>query len=239
MSCIRELYKKRSLPDEVIDLLLASWAPSTRDRYKPYINKWINFCIERNIDPLSPSVEKGAEFLTILFNTGVGYSVVNTARSALSSFIQLPQGISFGKMPIITRLLRGMFKTRPSLPRYMVTYDVNIVFNYLRSLPPIPKISLKDLTFKVVTLLCLLTGQRCQSINYLNIDYMHIERGKIVFYIPKILKTTTPSFHTSPLELLLYEKDTAICAVTHILLSLSSSPIEERQVIYSQLQDTT
>ena len=50
--------------------------------------------------------------------------MVNTARSALSSAFPAKDGTSFGKHPLNARLWRGMFKQKPSRPRYTVTYDV-------------------------------------------------------------------------------------------------------------------
>ena len=128
--------------------------------------------------------------------------------------------------------MKGIFKLRPSLPRYMVTYDVNIVLNYLKSFPPIPAIQLKELTFKVTTLLCLLSGQRCQTIHALKLDFMHKEKDRIVFYIPTILKTTTPTFHTAPLEFLAYEEDHSVCIVRHLNYYISlTEPLREANTL--------
>ena len=43
-------------------------------------------------------------------------------------------GTEFGKHPIIARMLKGIFRNRPALPRYMVTYDPDLVLNFLNSL---------------------------------------------------------------------------------------------------------
>ena len=58
------------------------------------------------------------------FHEGVSYSMVNTTRSALSSVFPAKEGTLFDKHRIIIKLLRGMYKQRPSLPHYAVTYDV-------------------------------------------------------------------------------------------------------------------
>ena len=70
------------------------------------------------------SVNQGAELLGEYFHESVGNSMVNTARSALSSAFPAKDGTSFGKHPLNARLWRGMFKQKPSRPRYTVTYDV-------------------------------------------------------------------------------------------------------------------
>ena len=87
-----------------------SWSKGTQKQYSPYISRWFNYCTRHNIDPFDSSVNQGAESLAEYFHEGVSYSMVNTARSALSSVFPAKDGIPFGKHPRIVRLLRGMFK---------------------------------------------------------------------------------------------------------------------------------
>ena len=75
------------------------------------------------MDAFDSSVNQGAEFLAEYVHEGVSYSMINTARSNLSSVFPAKDDTHFGHQSLIARLLRGMFKQRPSLPRYTVTYD--------------------------------------------------------------------------------------------------------------------
>jgi len=34
-------------------------------------------------------------------------------------------------IPWVSRMMKGVFKLRPSLPKYTVTYDVTILLNYM------------------------------------------------------------------------------------------------------------
>ena len=52
-------------------------------------------------------------------------------------------GTEFGKNPTITRMLKGVFRNRPSLPKYMVTYDPHLVLSFLKYLPSWNNIILK------------------------------------------------------------------------------------------------
>lgn len=65
-------------------------------------------------------------------------------------------------------------------------------------------------------LLCLLTGQRCQTLTKLDITLMQILQGKIVFTIGEKLKTTRPGKHLEPIELLEYPQDESLCVVSHL-----------------------
>jgi len=86
-----------------------------------------------SIDPFAASIYEGAEFLVDYFRiSGNGYSI-NTARSALSAIIKPHDSVPFGKNPLITRILKGIFGEKPSLPRYTVTYDAKQVIDFIKS----------------------------------------------------------------------------------------------------------
>ena len=57
-------------------------------------------------------------------------------------------GTEFGKQPVIASMLKVIFRNRPALPRYIVTYDPDLVLNFLKSLPSWNNITLKRLTLK-------------------------------------------------------------------------------------------
>ena len=80
--------------------------------------------------PLSATVEEGANFLAILYDEGIGYSALNTTRSALSTVFTLQNNHTFGTHPLVTRFMKGVFETRPSLPCFSETWDVNVVLDY-------------------------------------------------------------------------------------------------------------
>ena len=124
------------------------------------------------IDPYSATFEQGSEFLVYLHNDiKAKYSTVAAARSALSAILPLQQGNTFGKDPIVNRVLKGMFRERPSLPKHM--YDTIAVLRYIRSFPTNKQLLLEQLTKKLVILLCILNGQRSPSIACLCLDVMH------------------------------------------------------------------
>jgi hypothetical protein len=79
--------KERELSQQAAELVLKSWREGTRNQYNPYIKRWQLYCSERQIDPISAPIEAGVNFLADLYNSGVGYSAVNTARSALYSYL--------------------------------------------------------------------------------------------------------------------------------------------------------
>ena len=161
LSLVGEKLNRFDLSDPAKDIILASWRSGTSKQYKSYLDRWKSYCSDHEIDMFNPGLENAIEFLTQLFSSGIGYSAINTARSALPSIITLSRGTPIGEHPLICRFVKGVFELRPSLPKYTEIWDVAIVLNYLKTLDPPQGLTLKNLTLKTSTLLCLLSGQRC------------------------------------------------------------------------------
>ena len=109
--------------------------------------------------------------------------------------------------------MKGVFEKRPSLPRNNVTWDTSVVLNYLRTLSPLAKLTLKMLTLKTVTLVALLSAQRAQTIHLLSLEHMTAS-SSYKFRIPHPIKTTKPGKHIQELELAAYPEDETLCIVT-------------------------
>ena len=154
------------------------------------------------------TTEMGIEFLTEYFKTGVGYSSVNSARSALPSIIKPVCNVPFGKSPLVCRFLKGVY-IRPALPRYVTTWDATKVFTFIKSKPTFTNCDLKTLSHRLATLLCLTTGQRDQTIKCLNLDCIKISSDKVVLFVPETLKTTRPGHHLPPTERV-YQNDSIL-----------------------------
>ena len=191
----------------------------------------------QNIDVLSPTVQQIVEFLANLFQDGLGYSAINTARSALSSMISIDNR-PVGEHPLICRLMKGIFNLKPSLPKYSHIWDVGDLLSYFQRLPKFPEMSLKDLTYTTATLLCILTGQRCQTLHKMNIDYIHILPDRLRITIPHLLKTSKPGKHQAPLEIIAYPEDPSICIVTRFneYISRTASLRKQNTTLFLSIQ---
>jgi hypothetical protein len=62
---------------------MSSW--KTGIHYQTYISKWVQYCCERHISSISVTIVDVIDFFTGLFQSGLGYSALNTARGALSA----------------------------------------------------------------------------------------------------------------------------------------------------------
>lgn len=114
------------------------------------------------------------DFLTSLYDEGLSYSSINSARCALSAILESPASAypTFGEHPDVKRFMKGIFQSRPPLPRYCKTWDVNLVLQYIGSMGNSQELSLKDLTLKFVMLVALTTAQRGQSLQLLDTQNM-------------------------------------------------------------------
>ena len=104
-------------------------------------------------------------------------------------------------------------KQGPLNPRYAVTWDVNKVLNYLKSIST-TECSLKDLTLKLVTLMSLVSAQRGQTIHYLSLEDMVVSKAAVTFVISKPLKQSKPGSKPTIVEFVAYPDNPNICVVT-------------------------
>ncbi|CAG2240323.1 unnamed protein product [Mytilus edulis] len=211
---IGEILQNYGLSKESSEIIIASWKPATRQQYWTYFKRWLLFCSERKINSFKATELNVLEFLTSLYEIGLGYSAINTARSMLSSFMSVNQEKTVGQWPLVKRFLKGIFNLKPSLPRYQRTWDVEVVLKYLKTLSPVYMLSLRVLTYKLVTLLLLLTGQRLQTIHSLDLDDITVTDSNIYIDVRSLLKCSKPGRHLQPIELPAFIEDKSLCIVT-------------------------
>ena len=167
-----ESLTKQGISAEATKIILKSWRKDASKQYLSYYKKWLDFCHREQISTFCPSLAQVMEFLLSLFNSGLTYSSLNTARSALSSILPSMDGIPVGQHPLVFRFLKRVFESRPAMPRHTAVWDVNQVLDFLKTLSPVNEISLKSLTLRPSMLLVLVTAHRGQSLLFLYVDSM-------------------------------------------------------------------
>ena len=205
---------KCNLSKRVKSHLLKSWRPKTIRQYQVYHRRWNTFCIIKGIDPLTANLNNGLDFLCELFDKGLRYSALNSARSALSCVLGLTEGMKFGCHPLTIRLLKSFYNQRPPMARYSSIWNINVVLDYLRELTPLSSLSLKMLSFKTVMLLLLCTCSRQQRL--LNIKRSHISYevdGSISIRISILQKHSRKGRSLEILKLQEFKDDRGLCVV--------------------------
>ena len=185
---LRERYRNQQLLEDAMDLMLSSWRTKTNKSYDSLFAKWHRWCSERSSDPFSGPIAQVANFLAYLYKEGYQYSSVNAYRSAISSVYEKVEGYTVGQHPLICRLVKGVFQSRPPLPRYTHTWDVQKVLNYLDTLGDNQMLSLKHLTWKVTMLLALSRPSRSADLSKLDISKRVYKPDGVCFYPSALAK---------------------------------------------------
>lgn len=176
----------------------------------------MSFCSRQHTDSLQPSVATVIDFLTELYESGLAYSAMNTARCALSTFIILEGNISVGSHPLVKRFLKAIYQTRPSFPRYQFMWDTSIVLKYLCNLPSLQVLDLKTLTLKLVMLCALVTGQRCQTLHLMSLEHMFVGPEFCKFFINDIVKQSGPGRKQPELVIPNFQAEPQFCVYSHL-----------------------
>ena len=109
--------------------------------------------------------------------------------------------------------MKGIFELKPLLPKYSKIWDVNVVLEYLKKLGFPASINLKQLTLKLTMLLCLTTGQRCQTIHFMDVSYIQKLNDQFGITIRQKLKQTEVGKQIDPIDLVALPEDLRICVV--------------------------
>ena len=162
---------------------------------------------------MSAGSKEVLNFLTNLFDIGEGYSAINTARSALSIMLEDSNGVPVGRTAEVKRFMKGVFRLRPSLPRYNFIWDVNIVLDYLKFYYPNEVLPLSHLTLKLTMLLALSTAQRVQTLHVLKISLFQIYDDLVIIPIKDFLKQSNVRNNKFKLKLRMFEEEPSLCVV--------------------------
>jgi hypothetical protein len=199
--------------------------------YSGYISQWKNYCSSRNLNYIHASVASGLAFLQSLFLRGLGYSALNTARSALSSVILLPNAPLFGAHPDVKLFMKGTFNVNPPKARYISTWDPSQVLTFLQTWFPASEISLDKLSMKVAMLILLVTGQRPQILAHLRLTNMKTTSEVIEFILePLDIKQGRPGFKPQTIQLTQFLANPKICVYRYVSVYISRTALLRKDI---------
>lgn len=187
-------FVERNVPESAIQTLLASLADSTIRQYTRPLRSWWLFCQERRYAVFRPTAEHALEFLALEMQTVGSYSSLNTSRSAIS----LISHNQIGDNSLIKRFCKGAGNLKPSRPKYDHVWDPEPVIVKLNTFYPHKELSLENLTKKLLLLLALGSGQRCQTMSLLKVSEISFNNDTLLIRVPDRIKTSAPG-RTQPL----------------------------------------
>ena len=127
LAYFRQSLSEQGLSTEVKALLSASWRHGTHKNYDSALRKWERWCADANTSPIRSSLNSVLSFLTHQFQMGLSYRSVNLYRSAISSIHPRIDGFTMGTHPLVTRLLKGIFRGCLRQPLYCFHLDFRCV----------------------------------------------------------------------------------------------------------------
>ena len=202
--------RERGVSAEAQELMLSAWRSSTNKNYDSARRKWEDFCNDRNINPFSASIESILSFLASQFHKSHQYRSLNIYRSSIHPRID---GFEIGKHPMVIRLMKGVFNKRSPLQKYTTTWSVGNVLIYLRSLGCSSDLSLKDLSYKLATLLALVTDGRSSDLVLLSVNHFTSTQEGTNFILNGLSKQSRPNHTRPPILVQKYNEDPLICPI--------------------------
>jgi integrase len=112
LETLRELYKKRNLPDPVIETILRGCRDSSNRTYQYAWSTYWDWCIDNNMDvqdfkSVLSFLQKGRE-------QGLSFATLRLRLNAISTTLPpSPEGLSIGQLPIIEKFMKGLEATCP------------------------------------------------------------------------------------------------------------------------------
>ena len=112
--------------------------------------------------------------------------------------------------------MKGIFKKVDHLSLDMNQWDIQPMLSHLLSFGPAKVVDLKSLTNKLVVLIALVSPQRTQSIQLLDLRFMKMNTDEVEFTIPEHIKQSRSAYKVQPMILKAYPIDRRLCVVTHL-----------------------
>ena len=218
---IRQILQTSGIPAGTVRIIIASWRRGTRKQYACHLQKWLLFCCQQDEDPISMNPHTFLAFLQSLYDKGLGYSALNSARSAVSSISILASDIhndTIGNHPLIRKFMRGEFNLRPHITATVICLES-------RGCPHISKIMVTcchlvlattEYETRLLMLMLLATGQRSQSMMHCCIKNMTAKHSRVYFHMRQLLKTSRSGARVDKLIVCAYPVDRRLCPVLYI-----------------------
>jgi len=164
------------------------------------------------------------EFLTDQFDLGLQYRTINTIRSSISSTHPDIEGLAIGNHPLVSRLMKGMFNSRPPVPKYNSSWNIETVVSFLTNQYKSSALTVLQLAKKAVTLLAITNADRCSDLAALDRDHIRKTPVGVEFTVVQLTKTRSRRLST-PRKVLYhcFADNTEICPVTVLCLYLEKT----------------
>ena len=132
-------------------------------------------------------------------------------------------GVSISQHPLVSRLLKGVFQTRPPLPRYQGTWDVGTVLNYMGSDRLDQNMPLKQLSLHTVMLLALTRLSLSADLAKLNLSGYRFSLEGVVFTPTSLAKQSRPGREIKDFLFPRFTENEDLCPVKSLMLYIEKT----------------
>ena len=227
---IRAALQGTGLSTTATSLICNAWREGTKKQYDCTVRRWREFCCTQEIHPITPHVNDVVEFLAFLYEKVGRYGVLATARSTLGNFLHIPGVPVLANHPLIQKVVKGAYNTKPPAPRYVVIWDTDFLLQYLDSLEN-NSIDLL-LSYKVTVLLTILSGQRVSTLYKFHLPQLQLTTDMAVFNLgDSLLKHSKPGWSTAPIIFHRYPHGRRLCPLQAI-----QDYIQQRNLLAPQVE---
>jgi len=141
------------------------------------------------------------------------YRSINTIRSVISMTHNHIEGTPIGQHPLVSRLLKGIYNSRPPQPRYSTTWNVDVVVRYFQTMGANDALPLKSLGQKLVLLMALVASSRVSELQALDLRYRVYRPEGVVFTRPTLGKKRTVGAPPKEVMFGAFPDDDRLCVV--------------------------
>ena len=181
--------------------------PSTRKKYASIEKKWLSYCSDRGMDPMMQGTVEFLNFLSFCFGNKSKWGYLRSFVPALTKYTRMVN------MPMVKRLLKGVFKLRPPVARHTSIWDVNTVLHYLHAMRVD---TFQNKILKMATLLMLLSGNRVNMLSHFKLTNLFINKEEATFVFDEALKHSRPNWNTERMTFRAFPQLPGLCPVRAI-----------------------
>ena len=177
LAAVERSLQSRGFSGDIAQILRKSTRASSA---KVYDGKWqafVDWCGEREVNPLETTVRDLANFLIWLSNARkLSVSAIKGYRSALAHTWRASGAQDPSVDPVIAQMVRGFELDRPRTRQTLPPWNLSVVLNYLLGPPfePMRSSSWRALTLKTVFLIAFATAARRSELHALSAEEGHM-----------------------------------------------------------------
>ncbi len=197
----RDVADLSSLPPAVVETIIQTRAPSTRQTYALKWSLFANWCSSHWEDPRRCTIGVVLSFLQERLERRLSPSTLKVYVAAIAAHHDAVDGRSLEKHDLIVRFLKGARRMNPSRSPLLPSWDLSIILAGLQRGPfePLDSVELKFLSLKTALLTALTSIKRVVDLQAFSVSEECLVFGPV--YSPVVLRPRPgymPKVSTTP-----------------------------------------